>query len=34
LRDQVRQSARRKNQHQASRDCESVEVPMFRREQN
>jgi len=34
LRDQVGQSAWRKNQHQASRDCESVEVPMFRREQN
>jgi hypothetical protein len=34
LRDQVGQSARRKNQRQPSRDCESVEVPMFRRKQN
>jgi hypothetical protein len=34
LRDQVGQSAGSKNQHQASRDCKSVEVPKFGSGQN
>jgi hypothetical protein len=34
LRDQVGQSACRKNQDQASRDCELIEVPKFGSGQN